>query len=195
MTRRYFIRNSGIGVFGLGFVPTFLRQTAYALQQPDSRRRKKILVAIFQRGAADGLNIVVPFGEKDYYSLRPTINIPTPSSAVADKDHTLVDLNGFFGFHPSLSSLKPIFDAKRLAVIHAVGSPDNTRSHFDAQDYMESATPGIKSTDDGWLNRYLRSCPEAEASPFRAVAFAPRMPRTLMEPAPAIAIDDLHNIR
>jgi uncharacterized protein (DUF1501 family) len=195
MTRRFFIRNSGLSLFGLGVVPTFLRRTAYALDRGNSPSGRKVLVAIFQRGAADGLNIVVPFGEKEYYSLRPTISIPQPSSAVAEQGQTLLDLDGFFGFHPSLASLKPIFDAKHLAVIHAVGSPDNTRSHFDAQDYMESATLGIKATDDGWLNRYLRSCPEADISPFRAVAFAPRMPRTLMGAAPAIAIDDLRNFR
>ena len=103
MTRRYFIRNSGLSLFGLGFVPTFLRRTAYALEQPGLRARKNILVAIFQRGAADGLNIVVPFGEKEYYSLRPTISIPPPSSAVAQQGQTLIDLNGFFGFHPSLA--------------------------------------------------------------------------------------------
>jgi uncharacterized protein (DUF1501 family) len=165
------------------------------LDEADRRSRKKILVAIFQRGAADGLNIVVPFGQKEYYALRPTINIPRLSSAVLNQDQTVIDLDGFFGFHPSLGSLKPIFDSKHLAVIHAVGSPDNTRSHFDAQDYMEAATPGVRSTEDGWLNRYLRSCPETDASPFRAVAFAPRMPRTLMGTAPAMAIDDLRDFR
>ena len=194
-TRRYFLRSAGLSLFGVGFVPTFLRRTALALEQPSWSARKKILVAIFQRGAADGLNIVVPFGEKEYYSLRPTINIPEPRGGSGGDGQALIDLDGFFGFHPSLASLKPLFDSRHLAVIHAAGSPDNTRSHFDAQDYMESATPGLKSAADGWLNRYLQACPEAETTPFRAVAFAPRMPRTLQGPAPALAVDDLRNFR
>src|SRR5947207_2552040 len=201
LTRRYFLKSAGLSLFGVGFVPSFVRRTAFALEQPNWTARKKILVAIFQRGAADGLNIVVPFGEKEYYSLRPSIHIPEPSSAAGNAgrsgsdSQTLIDLDGFFGFHPSLAPLKPLFDARHLAVVHAAGSPDSTRSHFDAQDYMESAAPGAKSAGDGWLNRYLRAQPEAEATPFRAVAFAPRMPRTLQGPAPALAVDDLRGFR
>jgi uncharacterized protein (DUF1501 family) len=196
-TRRYFLKSAGLTLFGVGFVPSFVRCAAFALDQPSVSSRKKILVAIFQRGAADGLNIVVPFAEKEYYRLRPTINIAEPrSSAAGNSDASAaIDLDGFFGFHPSLASLKSLFDARRLAVIHAVGSPDNTRSHFDAQDYMESATPGMKGTEDGWLNRYLRARPEADASPFRAVAIAPRMPRTLQGSAPVLALEDLKGFR
>src|SRR4029079_12459223 len=108
--------------------------------------RKKILVAIFQRGAADGLNIVVPHGDKEYYALRPTIAVERT---------TVVQLDDFFGLHPALASLKSIYDERRLAIVEAVGSPDPTRSHFDAQDYMESGTPGLKATSDGWMNRAL----------------------------------------
>ncbi len=193
-TRRYFLKSAGLSLFGAGLIPSFLRRTAFALDQPLASRRKKILVTIFQRGAADGLNIVVPFAERDYYSMRPTIAIPSPRAGV-DAGQAAIDLDGFFGFHPSLASLKPLFDQKHLAVVHAVGSPDNTRSHFDAQDYMESATPGVKSTQDGWLNRYLQVSPELDPSPFRAVAIAPRMPRTLLGPAPALALDDLRSFR
>src|SRR5579863_3867059 len=201
LTRRYFLKSAGLGLFGAGFVPSFIRRTAFALEPSGASNRKKVLVAIFQRGAADGLNIVVPFGDKQYYALRPTINIPEPrsgsagSGGSAGEGQSLIDLDGFFGFHPSLAPLKPLFDARELAVIHAVGSPDNTRSHFDAQDYMETATPGSKSAEDGWLNRYLQAAPEAEATPFRAVALAPRMPRTLQGQAPALAIDDLRAFR
>ncbi len=197
-TRRYFIKSAGLSLFGMGFVPSFIRRTAFALEQPSLSARKKILVAVFQRGAADALNIVVPFAEKDYYAMRPTIAIPEPQAGSLGREgagESAIDLDGFFAFHPSLASLKPLFDGGHLAVIHAVGSPDNTRSHFDAQDYMESATPGMKATADGWLNRYLQAKPEADASPFRAVAFAPRMPRTLLGPAPALALDDLRNFR
>ncbi len=198
LTRRYFLKSAGLSLFGVGFVPSFMPRTAFALEQPLASARKKILVAIFQRGAADGLNIVVPYGEKDYYSMRPTIAIPAPNGGLAGSSEgalAAIDLDGFFGFHPSLTSLKPLFDARHLAVIHAVGSPDNTRSHFDAQDYMESGAPGSKSATDGWLNRYLQEQPEADATPFRAVAFAPRMPRTLQGSAPALAVDDLRGFK
>jgi len=194
LTRRYFLKSAGLSLFGMGFVPSFLRRTAFGLEQPGASRRKKILVAIFQRGAADGLNIVVPYAEKDYYSMRPSIAIPAPGSGT-DAAQAALDLDGFFGFHPSLASLKPLYDARHLAVIHAAGSPDHSRSHFDAQDYMETATPGIKSATEGWLNRYLQMWPERDVSPFRAVAIAPRMPRTLGGSAPAVAIEDLRAFR
>ncbi len=195
LTRRYFLKSAGLSLFGVSFVPSFLRRTAFALDAPRANTRRKVLVAIFQRGAVDGLNMVVPFAEKDYYAMRPTIAIPEPRSASPSDVQSALDLDGFFALHPSLASLKPLFDARHLAVVHAVGSPDNTRSHFDAQDYMESATPGVKSAQDGWLNRYLQTNPEAEASPFRAIAVAPRMPRTLEGPAPVLVVDDLRNFR
>jgi uncharacterized protein (DUF1501 family) len=187
ISRRYFLKTTGLSLFGAGFVPSFLRRTAFAAEQPG---RKKILVAIFQRGAADGLNIVVPYGEKNYFSMRPTIAIPAPSNR-CESGPTAIDLDGFFGLHPSLASLKPLFDARQLAIIHAAGSPDSTRSHFDAQDYMESATPGEKSTPDGWLNRFQQGAPQADATPFRAVAFAASTPRTMMGAASCLCTQDL----
>jgi uncharacterized protein (DUF1501 family) len=187
ISRRYFLKTTGLSLFGTGFVPSFLRRAAFAMDQPG---RKKILVAIFQRGAADGLNMVVPFGEKNYYALRPSIAIPEPSTR-SDGGPSALDLDGFFGLHPSLASLKPLFDARHLAIVHAAGSPDSTRSHFDAQDYMETATPGVRSTPDGWLNRYLQAAPPADASPFRAVAFAASTPRTMMGPAACLCTQDL----
>src|ERR1019366_5003219 len=120
----------------------------------------------------------------------PSIAIQGPNRSEGE-DPVAIDLDGFFGLHPSLKSLKPLFDAHQLAIVHAAGSPDSTRSHFDAQDYMESATPGVKSTPDGWMNRYLQCTPQAEATPFRAVAFASATPRTLMGSAPALCTDDL----
>jgi len=187
LSRRYFLKSAGLSLFGAGLVPSFLRRAAFAAEPS---RRKKILVAIFQRGAADGLNIVVPFGEKNYYTLRPSIAIPEPSQQVEEGSAAL-DLDGFFGLHPSLASLKPLFDSRRLAIIHAAGSPDSTRSHFDAQDYMESATPGVKSTPDGWLNRTLQNFPRSDATPFRAVAFANSTPRTMMGAASCLCTQDL----
>jgi uncharacterized protein (DUF1501 family) len=192
LTRRYFLKSAGLSLFGMGAVPAFLRRTAFAV--PSASFRKKIFVAIFQRGAADGLNIVIPYGEQDYYAMRPTIAIPAPGKSV-DAKEAAINLDGFFAFHPSLEALKPIFDQGHLAVIEAAGSPNNTRSHFEAQDFMETATPGHPNTKDGWLNRYLVHSPEADATPFRAVAATPRMPLTLEGPARALAIGDLRSFR
>ena len=149
MNRRYFLKNSGIALASLGVAtmsPSFLTRT---LAQTDRSGRRRILIAIFQRGAMDGLNAVVPYGEPEYYSLRPSIAIPRPgSSAPAGQGFNAVpgpgiDLDGFFGLHPSLAPFKPLYDSGQLAIVHAVGSPDSTRSHFDAQDFMEAGTPGV----------------------------------------------------
>jgi uncharacterized protein (DUF1501 family) len=132
--------------------------------------------------------MVVPFGESSYYDVRPSIAVPKPAGTNAD---AAINLDGFFGLHPSFSGFKPLWDSKRLAIVHAAGSPDNTRSHFDAQDYMESATPGLKSTSDGWLNRYLQTKQDPEKSLFRAVSFTQTMPRVLQGKSPAIAMANL----
>jgi uncharacterized protein (DUF1501 family) len=181
MTRRVFLKNGSLALVSLGFAPTFIARTAEAAQA-----KRKVLVAVFQRGAVDGLNMVVPFGENAYYQSRPSIAIRRPGQ----QDGAL-DLDGFFGFHPRMTALEPLFKRGELAIVHACGSHDDTRSHFDAQDYMESGTPGVKSTRDGWLNRYLHAKEHREASPFRAVALAPQLPRTLQGTAPALAIGQL----
>ncbi|HEX7331856.1 MAG TPA: DUF1501 domain-containing protein [Pyrinomonadaceae bacterium] len=189
MNRRYFLKSGSIALASVGMslsAPSFLERVVLGNALGGGKR--KTLIAIFQRGAVDGLNMVVPFGESNYYSARPSIAIPKPASGNAE---SAIDLDGFFGLHPSMSSLKPLWDSKRLAIIHASGSPDNTRSHFDAQDYMESATPGVKSTHDGWLNRYLQNKQDQEESPFRAVAFGKEMPRVLQGRAPALAMTSL----
>ncbi len=185
MNRRYFIRSGGIALASFGVMttaPTFLKRALAANLENVTGGRRKTLIAIFQRGAVDGLNVVVPYGEHSYYDVRPNIAIPKPNGGV----EAALDLDGFFGLHPSLAPFKPLWDSKRLAIVHASGSPDNTRSHFDAQDYMESATPGVKSTQDGWLNRYLQAKADPSKALFRAVsmtqnmtsAFAPaRVPR------------------
>src|SRR5262249_15190197 len=140
----------------------------------------------FQRGASDGLSVVVPYGDAEYYRARPTIAIPRPGS-----DGAALDLDGFFGFNPRLGALKPFWDARELAIVHACGSPDATPSHFDAQDYMETATPGVKNTADGWVNRYLQAQRAESASPYRAVALTQQLPRMLQGHAPALAINQL----
>jgi uncharacterized protein (DUF1501 family) len=188
ISRRYFLKNGGIAMLGMVSLPSFLQRAVAATAGPN----KKKMVVLFQRGAMDGLNVVVPFGEPDYYRLRPTIAIPEPRRGGAD---AAIDLDGFFGLHPSLQPLHPLFQNGQLAIVQAVGSPDPSRSHFDAQDFMESGTPGVKATDDGWLNRALQSMPEEKASPFRAVAFGPYLPRTLAGVAPAVAIPDLKQFK
>jgi uncharacterized protein (DUF1501 family) len=177
VNRRVFLKSSGMALVTLGFAPTFLARAAEA-----AGTRRKLLVTIFQRGAVDGLNMVVPFGDGAYYQARPSIAIARPGL-----NDGAIDLNGFFGLHPRMTALKPLWDSRSLAVVHACGSPDTTRSHFDAQDYMESATPGIKSTRDGWLNRYLRFAREAH-DPLNAVAMTRQMPRSLQGTVPALAM-------
>ena len=181
-SRRVFLKNGAFAFVSLGFAPSFMARTAVA-----ASGRSKQLIAIFQRGAVDGLSVVVPYGESDYYRARPSIAIPRPNSG----DGAAIDLDGFFGFNPRLQPLKPLWDSKQLAVVHACGSPDSTRSHFDAQDYMESATPGVKSTSDGWLNRYLQAQQAEHTTPFRAVALTSQLPRMLQGTAPALAVSQL----
>ena len=175
-------------MLGMASLPSFLQRAVAATASPN----KKKMVVLFQRGAMDGLNVVVPFAEPNYYRIRPTIAIPEPSRGGAA---AAIDLDGFFGLHPSLAPLQPLFQRSELAIVQAVGSPDPTRSHFDAQDFMESGTPGVKSTEDGWLNRALQGMPENQASPFRAVAFGPYLPRTLQGPHLRLAIPDLKQFK
>ncbi len=185
ITRRIFLRNGALAVVGTTALPSFLTRAAFGAADPGIRNKR--LVVIFQRGAADGLNIVVPHGEPGYYAMRPTINIPKKS---------VLDLDGFFGLHPAMASFQPLWQQKHLAIVHATGSPDPTRSHFDAQDFMESGTPGIKVTDDGWLNRALRDLPSGKTqdkSAFRAIALGPSLPRILSGKEPAVAVNNVND--
>jgi uncharacterized protein (DUF1501 family) len=183
-SRRVFLKNGSFALVSLGFAPSFLARTAFAAGKS---ARAKQLIAIFQRGAVDGLSVIVPFGEADYYRSRPSIAIPRPNAG----ENAAINLDGFFGFNPRLQPLKPLWDARELAIVHACGSPDSTRSHFDAQDYMETATPGVKSTSDGWLNRYLQVRRDEAATSFRAVALTPQLPRMLQGTAPALAVSQI----
>jgi uncharacterized protein (DUF1501 family) len=187
ITRRVFLKNGALAIVGTSVVPSFLARAVFA--ETAARGGKKRLVVLFQRGAADGLNIVVPHGEAAYYSMRPNIAIPRPRNGV----DSVIDLDGFFGLHPAMYAFKPLWDQKHLAIVHAAGSPDNTRSHFDAQDYMESGTPGVKSTQDGWLNRALAGVKDPDSSPFRAVAMGAALPRTLAGSVPAVAMSDIRS--
>ena len=175
-------------MLGMSTMPSFLQRAIADTPAPN----KKKLVVLFQRGAMDGLNVVAPFAEPNYYRLRPTIAIPQPKSG---GEEAAIDLDGFFGLHPSLQPFESLFHSGQLAIVQAVGSPDPTRSHFDAQDFMESGTPGARSTDDGWLNRSLQGLPEEHESAFRAVAFGPYLPLTLRGRASAISIPDLKQFK
>ena len=187
MNRRFFLHKGALAVAGTTAMPNFLVRSVLA---ETSRAPGQRLVVIFQRGAADGLNVVVPYREKNYYSMRPSIAIP---------QNQVVDLDGFFGLHPSLSAFKPLYNQGQLAIVHACGSPDMSRSHFDAQDFMESGTPGVKSTEDGWLNRALQaedacdcSRHSQEHTAFRALALGADVPRTLAGKIPAIAMSNVN---
>jgi uncharacterized protein (DUF1501 family) len=185
-SRRTFIKSAGLGFLALGLPPPFLVRAAGAEQAA----RGKVLVVVFQRGGMDGLNVVVPFKDRAYYALRPSIAVAEPASGEA----RAIDLDGFYALHPALAPLKSIYDKGQLAIVHAAGSPDNTRSHFDAQDYMEVGTPGIKSTPDGWLNRCLSGRPISD-SPFRGVAVTPQTPRIMTGAAPALTISSIEEFR
>ena len=211
-SRRVFVRRSGLALLALGLPPEFVTRSLLAATR--GAERSRTLVCLFLRGAVDGLNMVVPFAEPSYYAHRRTIALPAPRA----EGGGIIDLDGFFGLHPALDPLHPLYRRGELAIVHAAGSPHPTRSHFDAQDFMETATPGTKSTPDGWLNRVLgatqcTSCTgrtlahaaahavdhvAAQASmtgttvpALRGVAMGSALPRSLRGEHPALAIEDL----
>ncbi|MDB4905388.1 MAG: hypothetical protein JWO05_172 [Gemmatimonadetes bacterium] len=198
MDRRVFMKSGAMSLLTMGLSPSFLRRTAFGMDLLNGAATRgangKTLICLFQRGAADALNVVVPHGDASYYRLRPNIAIARPSASAVN---SAIDLDGFFGLHPALRPLKPLWDRGMLAPVHAVGSPSSTRSHFDAQDYMESGTPDNKGTADGWLNRLLATrgtcedCSTHAPSPFRAVAMTQQTPRILEGPAPTVAMNSL----
>src|SRR5829696_6149677 len=203
MDRRVFMKSGAMALVTMGLSPSFLRRTAYGSEllrgaSVGGNARGKTLICLFQRGAADALNVVVPHGDRAYYALRPSIAIPRPTRGASA---AALDLDGFFGLHPALAPLLPLWERGLLAPVHAVGSPSSTRSHFDAQDYMETGTPDVKGTRDGWLNRYLATRGTCEAcapdaaprapSPFRAVAMTAQTPRILDGPAPTVAMTSI----
>lgn len=185
--RRFFLRSSGLALVGLGFAPDFFRR-ALAATEPRTSSGRKVLVTVFQRGAADGLSMVPPVGDPRYAAVRPTTAIAAPG-----KPDGALPLDGTFGLHPALSALTRAWGAGSLAIVHSVGSPDPTRSHFDAQDALEAGTPGLKSTADGWQNRTLKGRPGT--SPFRGIALAPSLPRSLSGSASALALGSISDFR
>jgi uncharacterized protein (DUF1501 family) len=153
-------------------------QSGWAFAAGDSGTPRQRLIVIFLRGAVDGLSVVVPHGDQSYYDIRPRIAIAKPGQPGG-----ALDLDGHFGLHPVLAPLMPLWKAGSLAFVHASGSSNPTRSHFDAQDYMESATPGDKRTPAGWMNRLLAALPGAQA-PNAALSIGETMPRILEGPLP-----------
>lgn len=189
ITRRTFLKHGGLALVTFGVVPSFLRQLALAGTAP----RRKVLVCVFQRGAVDGLSQVVPFGDKSYYTSRADIAIAAPTQQAGAVG--ALDLDGFYGLHPALTPLFPLYKAGNLAFVHACGSPSATRSHFDAQDFMEAGVVDNKNIGSGWLNRLLLACPEdaAKLTPFRGVSLTATLPRSLQGDHEALAIPDLRN--
>ena len=139
---------------------------------------------MFLRGAVDGLSVLAPYAESEYAQARPRIALAPPG-----REGGLIDLDGQFGLHPALTPLTPLWREKSLAFVHACGSPDLSRSHFDAQDFMESGTPGRKSTADGWMNRLLAVLPGGANNPVAAVNFGPTVPRALTGKNPVANVD------
>ena len=195
VSRRFFVKRGALAFAAIGasalFGPDFLRASVLAAEPRRAAGGRKILVCIFQRGAADGLSMVVPYGDKDYYKLRTDIALAAPSQKAGAAG--VLDLDGRFGLHPALAPLHELYRAGELAVVHACGNPQGTRSHFEAQDFMESGTGQNKSLASGWLNRMIGVCPEdaAHHSALRAVAMTSQMPRSLQGREEALAIADL----
>lgn len=180
VSRRVFLGSSGLAALGVGFHPSsLLERTAHA-----AGAVPRVLVKVFLRGGCDGLNLCVPYGDAQYAPLRGTIALPRP-----DQSGGVIDLDGYFGLHPSLAALKPLYDARRLAFLQAVGNYSLTRSHFDAQDFMEAGTPGNKSTTTGWLGRAIAAIPGGEVT--EAVAFSAQLPRTLLGTEPVLTASNV----
>lgn len=191
ISRKAFLKAGGLALFGIsmGGIPVFLAEAANLVQTPGLFKRKKILVSIFQRGAMDGLMAVCPFGDKYLETARPGLMM---TAAKAGNVNSLIDLDGRFGLHPSMAAFEKLFREKRMAIVHGIGSPNNTRSHFDAQDYMESGTPFSKGTSSGWLNRVVGLLGH-EATPFQAVSLTSSMPRSFYGEMPSVAIHNLQD--
>ncbi|MEN9684729.1 MAG: hypothetical protein RLZZ28_515 [Bacteroidota bacterium] len=187
VNRRAFMKSGAMALFTAGFggVPSFIARAAESNQLWTPYKKNKTLVCIFQRGAMDGLMAVSPYADANLKTLRPNLYMSPAAS-----EGKMVDLDGRFGLHPSLQAFAPFFEEKRMAIVHGVGSPNNSRSHFDAQDYMESGTPFNKGTASGWLNRAVGLLGH-EATPFRAVSVTNSLPRSFYGDNEAIAINNL----
>ncbi len=191
-SRRGFIKAGGLALFGIGIggIPTFLSEAVAGIREPGLFQRRKILVCIFQRGAMDGLMAVTPFNDEYLKAARPTLFM---SPVKTPNKKPLIDLDGNFGLHPSMAAFEQVFREKRMGIVHGIGSPNTTRSHFDAQDYMESGTPFKKGTPSGWLNRAVGLLGHEAATPFQAVSLTSSLPRSFYGDHPSLAISNLQD--
>ena len=191
-TRRGFLKSGALALFatGVGGVPTFIARAANSNKIVSPYKKNKKIVCIFQRGAMDGLMAVTPFTDENLRAARPNLFM---SAAKNGGTTPLIDLDGRFGLHPAMKSFEPLFRDKRLGIVHAVGSPNSTRSHFDAQDYMEAGTPFNKGTSSGWLNRAVGLLGHEAATPFQAVSITSSLPKSFYGDNPALAINNLQD--
>ncbi len=191
ISRRAFLKSGGLALFGvsLGGLPTFLARAAESNKIISPFKKNKILVCIFQRGAMDGLMAVTPFTDQYLQKARPTLFMSAAKTGL--NGAPLIDLDGRFGLHPAMRAFETVFRENRLAIVHGIGSPNTTRSHFDAQDYMESGTPFNKGTSSGWLNRAVGLMGHEAATPFQAVSLTSSLPRSFYGDHPAVAISNL----
>jgi uncharacterized protein (DUF1501 family) len=180
VSRRVFLKGASLAAVGVGFSPSAL--LVRAAEGADDALADRVLVHVFLRGGADGLGLVPPVGDPEYYSLRGGIAIPRTDA---------INLDGYFALNPAMDPIKPLYDQGRLAVIHAVGNTGLSRSHFDAQDFMETGTPGDKSTPTGWLDRTIARIPGSDV--IQAVAFAAQQPRSFLGPEPVLVGQNLQS--
>lgn len=168
-------------------LPAWMPRFAFAPLQQGARG--DVLISIFLRGGADTLNMIIPHAEEAYYAARPKLAIPRPDASGSDPK--VVDVDGFFGLHPALSPLLPIMRGGEFAAIHAAGSPDETRSHFEAMDFMERGTPGEYSVSTGWIGRHLSSLNNGNTSPVRAIGFGTSVQASLRGPISPVALQSI----
>ncbi|HTR29022.1 MAG TPA: DUF1501 domain-containing protein [Puia sp.] len=198
VTRRGFLKSGGIALFGVGLmggIPAFMAEAAASEKRRQLYKRKRVLVCIFQRGAMDGLMAVTPFEDAYLKAARPNLMMTAAGQGAASgrQGTGLIDLDGKWGLHPGLNAFEPLFREGRLGIVHGIGSPNNTRSHFDAQDYMESGTPFNKGTASGWLNRAVGLLGHDALTPFTAVSLTSALPRSLYGDNPSVAIANLQD--
>lgn len=193
VSRRGFLKGSGMALFGVGLmggIPAFMAEAAASEKVAAPYKRKRVLVCIFQRGAMDGLMAVTPFTDSHLQAARPSLSLPVVAEG---RGNALIDLDGRWGLHPNMKAFEPLFREGRLGIVHGIGSPNNTRSHFDAQDYMESGTPFNKGTASGWLNRAVGLLGHDALTPFTAVSLTSALPRSFYGDHPSVAISNLQD--
>lgn len=167
-------------------IPTWLPRLSFA--PPQSAPRGDVLVVVFLRGAADTLNMIVPHGEAAYYRLRPTLGVPRPDDRHAKLEERAVDLDGFFGLHPTMRPLLDAWEAKHLGIVHACGAPDVSRSHFKAMALMERGVDDERGPASGWIGRHLATLDTGNTSPLRAIGLGELPQRSLSGSVPVSAL-------